>query len=176
MVENPVYVSAAMKYFKAKNKKELIYFIPILCAPNNRKGQNFIKTFLKTAKDKKDFMLYLAVLKTISDFRSTAYTKELKEFLKNHKDDRFVMGGVVYPQILVCLCRANDVDGYKRTLEYISKLKPKSKQRSDKAKINNFLRVFHLYNARLNKLEDLQKDIQMKLTKAKTQKSKLAKR
>lgn len=176
MIKNPAYVSAAMKYFKPENKKELIYFIPVLCATSNSKGQKFIKTFLTTAKDKKDFMLYLAVLKNISDSRSTAYTKELKGFLKNHNDDRFVMGGIVYPQILVCLCLANDADGYKQTLEYISKLKPESKQRSDKAKISNFMRVFHLYNARLNKLDDLKKDIQIKLAKAKTQKSKLPKR
>ncbi len=167
MVGNPAYVSTSMKYFDPKNKKELIYFIPILCATSNRKAQDFIKTFLKTATDKKDFMLYLTVLKNISDSRSTAYTKELKIFLKNHRNDRFVMGGVVYPRILLCLCLANDAEGYKRTLEYINELKPESKQNSDKAKINNFMRVFHLYNARLNKLEDLKKDIQAKLAKTK---------
>lgn len=167
MVENPTYVSAAMKYFDPKKKKELIYFIPVLCATSNKKAQDFIKAFLTTATDKRDFMLYLAVLKNISDSRSTAYTKELKVFLKNHNNDRFVMGGVVYPRILLCLCLANDTDGYKRTLEYINELKPESKQNSDKVKINNFMRIFHLYNARLNKLEDLKENIQIKLAKVK---------
>ncbi|MDD5599116.1 MAG: hypothetical protein PHV82_14310 [Victivallaceae bacterium] len=46
MIENPAYVSAAMKYFDPKDKKELIYFIPVLCAASNKKAQDFIKTFL----------------------------------------------------------------------------------------------------------------------------------
>jgi hypothetical protein len=176
MVKNAAYVSKAMKYFKPQDKKSLRHFIPILCVSSNSKGQKFIKTFLTTAKDKKDFMLYLVLLKNLSDSRSTVYTKELKVFLKNHRDDRFVMNGAVYPRILVCLCLANDAEGYKRSLEYISKLKPESKQPGDRARVRNFLRIFHLYNGKLNTVGKLQKDIQLKLPKAKTIKSKLAKR
>lgn len=176
MAKNPAYVSMAMKYFKANEKKNLKYFIPILCAPSNKKGQGFIKKFLGTAKDQKDFMLYFIILKNISSSNSINYTKELKIFLKNHKNDRFVMNGVVYPQILVCLCRANDADGYKLTLEYISELKSKSRSPKDRAKLSNFLRVFHSYNAKLNTVEKIQKNIQKKLAKAKTIKSKIAKR
>ena len=176
MIKNAAFVSKAMKYFKPENKKELTYFIPILCVSSNSKGQKFIKTFLKTAKDKKDFMLYLVLLKNLSDSRSTAYTKELKIFLKNHSADRFVMNGAVYPRILLCLCLADDSEGYKQTLEYISKLKPESKQAVDRAKARNFMRVFHLYNAKLNTVKKLQKDIETKLAKAKTIKSKIAKR
>jgi hypothetical protein len=167
MIKNTAYVSAAMKYFKPKNKKELIYFIPILCVSSNSKGQKFIKTFLTTAKNQKDFMLYLVLLKNISDSRSTDYTKELKIFLKNHKNNRFVMNGVVYPQILACLCKANDIDGYKQTLEYISTLKTESKQPRDRAKVSTFLRVFYLYNAKLHTLEKIKKDILAKLAKLK---------
>jgi hypothetical protein len=108
----------------------------------------------------------------LSNSRSIAYNKELKVFLRNHKNDRFVMDGAVYPRILLCLCIGNDAEGYKRMLEYIAGLKPES----DKAKIRNLMRVFNLYNAKLDTLEKLQKDIQAKLAKAKTVKSKIAKR
>ena len=176
MIKNPAYVSAAMKYFDPKDKKSLKNFMPVLCATSNPKGQKFIKTFLATSKDPKNFMLYFIAIKNIWDTGSTAYTKELKIFLKNHKDDRFVMDGIVYPQILTCLCKANDLDGYKQTLAYISKLKPKSQVPIDRAKFYNFMRVFSSYNVKLNTLEKIRKDIQAKLAKAKTTKNKVAKR
>ncbi|MDD5597430.1 MAG: hypothetical protein PHV82_05765 [Victivallaceae bacterium] len=176
MVKNPAYTAQAMKYFKPADRQELIYFIPVLCSSANKKGRMFIKNFLTAEKDKRHFLLYSVLMDTISTSRSTEYTEELKVFLKNHRDDRFVTGGVVYPKILVCLCLANDPEGYKRTLEYISgQLNLGSEKRSDKVKISNFMRVFHLYNTGISKLEDLQKDIQGKLAKAEAAKSKAGK-
>jgi hypothetical protein len=167
MVKNAAYVNEAMKYFKPEDKQNFKYLIPVICASDDVKAQKIIKDFLIQNKNPKDFVLQLSMLKGINNSNSKAYAKELKVFLKNHKNNRFIMNGAAYPTILACLCKAGDADGYKLTLEYISNLKPDSKQAADKAKVNNFMRVFYCYNPKLRKVEKIKEDIESKLTSAK---------
>lgn len=163
MIKNPNYIKAVMKLFNPQDKKNLKYFIPVLCTTNNEKAQAFIKNYLATAKDKRDFVNYLTLLSNLYKSNTTPYVKELKIFMRNHRNDRFIQNGAAYPMILASLCKAKDKEGYKLTLEYIAKLKPESKQPLDKSKINNFMCVFHAYNPKLNNLEKLKEGISKEL-------------
>ena len=46
VVGNPAYAASAMKYFDPKDKKNLQYFIPVLCVTSDKAGEKFIRNFL----------------------------------------------------------------------------------------------------------------------------------
>lgn len=174
MAGNAEYVASAMEHFDPKDKEMQQYYIPVLCVTKDKAGVTYLKNFLSTDKDPRNFGLYRKLFLAISKYNPTGYTAELKSFLKNNRNNSFILNSSIYPTILACLCKGKDVDGYKMTLDYLNKLPAESKARNDVMKINMVLRTFHIYNPKINKLDKLKEDISIK-TKAATELSKLKK-
>ncbi|MFA6103514.1 MAG: hypothetical protein WCV67_16460 [Victivallaceae bacterium] len=163
---NPKYVTAAMKVFdpKSKDKASLKYFMPVLCAPDNSKGEKFVKTFLTESISQDDLVLYQKTFEAICHFNPTGYPDEIKLFLSNHKKDELLLKSTVYPMALFCLCKSGDPAGYKAALDYITKIQ--TADASGKHDLNQekiFMMVFFQYAPRYKKLDQFKQDFQEKL-------------
>lgn len=163
---NPKYVTAAMKVFDPKNKDKtnLKYFMPVLCAPDNSKGEKFVKTFLNEAANPDDLVLYQKTLEAICRHNPTGYTDEIKTFLNNHKKDELLLKSTVYPMALYCLCKSNDPAGYKAALDHIAQIQ--TADTAGKHDLNQekvFMMVFFQYAPRYRKLDQFKQDFQEKL-------------
>ncbi|MHB9138348.1 MAG: hypothetical protein ACYC4Q_02975, partial [Victivallaceae bacterium] len=162
---NPQYVAAAMKIFdpKAKDTANLKYFMPVLCATDDSKGDKFIKSFLTEAVNPDDLVLYQKAFEAICRYKPTAYPDEIKTFLSNHKKNELLMKSTVYPMALYCLCKSNDPAGYKSALEYIAKAEAELKEKQNTNSRMIFMSVFFQYAPRYRNLDQFKQDFQEKL-------------
>ncbi len=163
---NPKYVTAAMKVFdpKSKDKTSLKYFMPVLCASDNSKGEKFVKTFLTEAANPDDVVLYQKTFEAICQYNPTGYSDEIKKFLNNHKKNDLLLKSTVYPMALFCLCKSNDSVGYKAALDHITKIQTDAKEKHDLNPERMFMMVFFQYAPRYKKLDQFKQDFQEKLT------------
>ncbi len=164
---NPKYVAAAMKVFdpKSKDKTNLKYFMPVLCAPDNSKGEKFVKAFLNEAANPDDLVLYQKTFEAICRYNTTGYTDEIKTFLNNHKKDELLLKSTVYPMALYCLCKSNDPAGYKGALGHIAKIQTADTTGKHDLNLEKmFMMVFFQYAPRYRKLDQFKQDFQEKLS------------
>lgn len=163
---NPKYVVAAMKIFdpKSKDKTSLKHYMPVLCVPDNSKGEKFVRAFLAEATNPDDLVLYQKTFEAIYRYNPTGYAEEIKIFLNNHKKSELLLKSAVYPMALFCLCKSNDLVGYKSALEYIAKIQ--TVDASGKHDLNQekvFMIIFFQYAPNYKKLEQFKQDFQGKL-------------
>ena len=137
----------------------------VLCAPDNSKGEKFVRTFLTEATNPDDLVLYQKTFEAICHFNPTGYTDEIKTFLKNHKKNELLLKSTVYPMALFCLCKSGDPVGYKAALDHIAQIQ--SVDATGKHDLNQekvFMMVFFQYAPRYKKLDQFKQDFQEKLT------------
>ena len=139
--------------------------MPVLCAPDNSKGEKFVKTFLNEAISQDDLVLYQRTFEAICHYNPTGYTDEIKTFLKNHKKNELLLKSTVYPMALFCLCKSGDPAGYKPALDHIAQIQ--TVDATGKHDLNQekvFMMVFFQYAPRYKKLDQFKQDFQEKLT------------